>query len=169
MESARAQIFQLFIRRFSLLALACILLLSIYLLDERRELLEHTKTLEITLINNASRDADHVMKRVLRDLLHLSKEIESGLSSRPGASMPIAETTRKFIIFSEIKPYFDQVRFLGMSGMEVIRINHSAAGIEVVPKERLQNKGDRYYFKDAISLKKGEVYISPLDLNIEGK
>ncbi len=37
-----------------------------------------------------------------------------------------------------------------------------------MPEDKLQNKANRYYFKDSVNLDKGEVYISPFDLNIEG-
>jgi HD-GYP domain-containing protein (c-di-GMP phosphodiesterase class II) len=37
-----------------------------------------------------------------------------------------------------------------------------------VPEDKLQNKANRYYFKDSVNLDKGEIYISPFDLNVEG-
>jgi signal transduction histidine kinase len=39
--------------------------------------------------------------------------------------------------------------------------------VVVVPQERLQNKGERYYFTDAFARKPGELYVSRLDLNVE--
>jgi signal transduction histidine kinase len=35
-------------------------------------------------------------------------------------------------------------------------------------KAKLQNKGNRYFFTDSIKLAPGDIFISPLDLNIEG-
>ena len=37
-----------------------------------------------------------------------------------------------------------------------------------IPAERLQNKGTRYFFTDTMALNPGQVFVSPLDLNIEG-
>jgi two-component sensor histidine kinase len=71
-------------------------------------------------------------------------------------------------LFSRGSRQYDQVRVIDNSGMESIRINLSREGVPiVVPDQELQNKGKRYYFLDTIKLGEGEVFISPLDLNIE--
>lgn len=49
-----------------------------------------------------------------------------------------------------------------------MRVNQTSKGTFVVPQTELQNKADRYYFSDTMKLERGEYYISPLDLNIEG-
>jgi hypothetical protein len=51
--------------------------------------------------------------------------------------------------------------------MEVVRVNYSRGNPAVVPRGQLQNKSSRYYFADAFRLGGGEVFASPLDLNIE--
>ena len=71
------------------------------------------------------------------------------------------------ISFSEKKGVYDQIRFLNEKGMEDIRINYNKGNPTMVSKEKLQFKGDRYYFKETIKLKKGEIFLSAFDLNIE--
>ncbi|WP_421716197.1 ATP-binding protein [Arcobacter arenosus] len=61
-----------------------------------------------------------------------------------------------------------QLRFLDRNGIEKIRIEKDKNN-KVFEEKNLQDKSDRYYFKKTISLKKGEYYISNLDLNIEHK
>jgi len=51
--------------------------------------------------------------------------------------------------------------------MEVVRINNTNDVQAIVAKRYMQDKHDRYYFTDALKLEPGEIYISPLDLNIE--
>jgi diguanylate cyclase (GGDEF)-like protein/PAS domain S-box-containing protein len=51
--------------------------------------------------------------------------------------------------------------------MEVVRIDRSDNGAVNIPTPELQKKHDRYYFQKAIALKSGEIYLSPLDLNVE--
>jgi len=53
------------------------------------------------------------------------------------------------------------------NGDEKIRINIGSDGGYLVPEQDLQNKKDRYYFTETVKLNVGNVYISPLDLNIE--
>ncbi|MCI5120144.1 MAG: PAS domain-containing sensor histidine kinase [Candidatus Electrothrix sp. AUS4] len=51
--------------------------------------------------------------------------------------------------------------------MERIRVDYTPDGPKVLPAQFLQNKGDRYYIQETLKLHSGEIYISPLDLNIE--
>jgi len=62
-------------------------------------------------------------------------------------------------------PDIDKLRFIDVSGMEIVRINNTHGNIEVVPDRDLQNKAERYFFKAGMQKKPGEIYISPLDLN----
>jgi PAS domain S-box-containing protein len=59
------------------------------------------------------------------------------------------------------------VRYLNASGQEVIRINYNDGKPIIVPHERMQDKSARYFFRDVFRLNQGEVYVSPLDLNVE--
>ena len=69
--------------------------------------------------------------------------------------------------FARSKPVYQQVRLLDVSGREVLRINRSGDDVELVPAARLQSKSDRYYFREALAIGPGEVFVSPLDLNVE--
>ncbi|MEE9165744.1 MAG: histidine kinase, partial [Nitrospinota bacterium] len=60
-----------------------------------------------------------------------------------------------------------QMRVLDQTGMEKIRVNFKDDKVIAVPEVDLQDKSSRYYFKKAQKLKKGEVYISMVDLNKE--
>ncbi len=65
------------------------------------------------------------------------------------------------------KGRYDQIRYLDNRGMEIIRINLVANKAVIVPASALQNKAQRYFFKETLKLGEGGIYISPLDLNIE--
>lgn len=62
-----------------------------------------------------------------------------------------------------------QIRYLNKEGKEDIRINrkHIADKPYFTPENKLQNKSDRYYFKEVESLPEGKVWISKMDLNME--
>lgn len=80
-----------------------------------------------------------------------------------------------FLTIQKSLPNLRQVRYIDNSGQEIIRVDgiiNKKSGVlikesYIVPKNKLQNKKDRYYFKDFIILPKEEVGISKLDLNIE--
>lgn len=79
-----------------------------------------------------------------------------------------SELQKDLSLFSRGAKIYDQIRILDSSGMEKIRINYNKAnGIEIVKEDKLQNKKNRYYFTDTYCLNEGEIFVSPLDLNIE--
>ncbi len=69
---------------------------------------------------------------------------------------------------NRFSPTFDQIRLLDLNGREKVRvdldINNNA---KVCPVSQLQDKSNRYYFREAIPLSNNQIYMSPLDLNIE--
>lgn len=72
-----------------------------------------------------------------------------------------------FLQFSQNQSDYSQIRFLNKTGQEQVRINHIGNRYEVVQADEMQDKSQRYYFQKSLTLKQGEVYISPLDQNME--
>ncbi|WP_323751074.1 diguanylate cyclase domain-containing protein [Marinobacter sp.] len=67
----------------------------------------------------------------------------------------------------EQKPRYSQLRFLDHDGMELIRLEKNDQRVIQKHANALQFKGERYYSIEAAALSMGEVYVSPLDLNVE--
>lgn len=74
---------------------------------------------------------------------------------------------RDYVTLANAYPHIYQIRYLAANGSEIVRVDKKGESVLVVPAERLQDKGDRYYFRDAMRRKPGELYVSPLDLNVE--
>ncbi len=72
-----------------------------------------------------------------------------------------------FTIFARTYPQVYQIRFINTQGVEIVRIEKEAQKVKVVPVSELQNKSQRYYVQEALKRDVGEVYISPMDLNVE--
>jgi len=72
-----------------------------------------------------------------------------------------------YAALARFSKYVYQIRLLGMDGQEWIRVDRRAQDVIVVPPQELQYKGDRYYFRAASALQPGQLYVSPLDLNVE--
>ncbi len=75
--------------------------------------------------------------------------------------------TKLLKIFSQEKKIYAQIRFLDTNGAEIIRINYNNGKPYPVSEQDLQEKSSRYYFQGINKLAKDELYISPLDLNVE--
>jgi len=67
------------------------------------------------------------------------------------------------------KKLYYQIRILDIDGNEKILLKYDMKTNQILetPNDELQNKFHRGYFKEAMKLKKGEFYISPMTLNIE--
>ena len=85
-----------------------------------------------------------------------------------GHSANYLHLNKHILSFAQAKPIYDQVRFLDITGMEVVRANQHPNGYAyLVPENQLQNKSSRYYFHNALSLPRNTLYVSRLDLNME--
>ncbi len=60
-----------------------------------------------------------------------------------------------------------QLRFLDAKGVEKLRFDRDSIGAYPYKKAVLQDKSDRYYFKEAAKLPEGKIYTSRIDYNVE--
>lgn len=72
-----------------------------------------------------------------------------------------------FKIFLASNPGYDQVRILNLDGKEVIRVNCNKDSVYEVIDSSLQGKSKRDYYKKSLFLEDNQLYVSPLDLNME--
>ncbi|MBW3696211.1 sensor domain-containing diguanylate cyclase [Vibrio sp. T187] len=63
--------------------------------------------------------------------------------------------------------YYSQLRFLDNDGMERIRVNHENNITTVIAPSQLQDKSNRDYFAEALTLKPNQVISYGLDLEVE--
>ncbi len=159
------------LKRFALIYLPIVMVLSIALLSSTR--LDEQRRMEKREVRESSRI------EIARGLV--AQEFSAVTSDlRVIASLPLLlwyqdsgnpahreELERLFLVLAREARRYDQVRYLDASGQEVIRINYNDGKPAIVPREQLQNKSGRYYFGDTLKLKQSEVFVSPLDLNIE--
>ncbi|WP_392476464.1 response regulator [Nostoc sp. C110] len=106
------------------------------------------------------------------DLMFLATQNElQSILNRPGGTIETLELrqaiAKEYFSMSQQKQLYDQIRFLDTTGKEIVRVNFNKGQPSVVPDEKLQVQAKRYWFKDTLPLKSGEVFVSPLDLNIE--
>lgn len=81
--------------------------------------------------------------------------------------MATTRLERDYAALASLYPHIYQIRLIADDGREWVRVDRKPKGVYVVPSEELQSKGDRYYFRDAMDVKPGQIYVSPLDLNVE--
>ena len=74
-----------------------------------------------------------------------------------------------FLSIARSDNFIMQLRMIDINGQELLRVDRNVcyALPYLVTKTKLQNKKNRYYFKEIIQLQKDKIWTSNLDLNIE--
>ncbi|WP_269532302.1 PAS domain S-box protein [Chitinimonas sp. BJYL2] len=78
-----------------------------------------------------------------------------------------AEHADHFLSLMRFKPVYDQIRLLDLQGKERLRVNLNRGDPYPVPAISLQDKRGHDYFRDAVNLSRGRIFLSSLDLNVE--
>lgn len=121
-----------------------------------------SETLNVDLVR---RTITSDIANVVSDLMFLAeRSAQERHLDRARARRNVA---REFLVFARNKRIYDHIRFLGTDGRELVRINYADGRSRVIPGKDLQDKSQRYYFREALDTPRGEIYMSPLDLNIE--
>ncbi|MCA9390212.1 cache domain-containing protein [candidate division WWE3 bacterium] len=126
------------------------------------------------LINQTNTAFDTYTSHVNEELLHSAQDLDDVIQASELATLIAQDTdenrnafAQKAIEITEHHTTYTQVRFIDEEGQEIVRIDRQDGQIIQVDEAHLQNKINRYYVTDTLKLNEGEVYISPLDLNIE--
>lgn len=116
--------------------------------------------LQLDLISNN-------FESISSDLLFLTKQNELLHLVNTNKTTYKEWIAKEYLELCKEKQIYDQIRFIDQEGMEVIRVNYNNGTPVIVPENNLQYKGERYYFHNSLSLNENELFISPLDLNME--
>jgi PAS domain-containing protein len=143
-------------------------LIAFWHYSEYRRELRFMQSMEVTRIETGIDSIQREFQVITSDLLVLAEGPSLQRFLESGLQADRQELEAEFLNFSRYKRKYDQIRFLDRQGQEIVRINWNNGQPAAVPADELQNKGQRYYFQDTYRLGAGEVFVSPLDLNIEG-
>lgn len=134
---------------------------------ESKEYLSHLELEEKVSLKFQVEVVSNHFATIISDLQYLSKQNELLTMLDHGNDAEKRLIAKEYLSFVHLKTMYDQIRYLDESGMEIVRVNYNNGLPYVVQDHDLQFKGDRYYFKDMMALKAGQVFVSPLDLNVE--
>ena len=135
------------------------------------EIKNQTSTLEIREFSNVLlkvKSIENHLNPVVADLSFMVNHHNLQEFLNSGTEISKKNLQAEFLLGVTVKTYYDQIRFIDNDGMEIVRVNYNNGNPAVVPYIQLQDKKNRYYFKETINLDRGGIYASPFDLNIEG-
>lgn len=148
------------------------ILYTVYKAEYEKALLD-LKQDETTAIELQSNRITRIFVLIVGDLTFLTQENElldlAELTGQPQLLETTAALAKEYLALARSRTVYDQIRFIDRTGMERARVDFNNGNPIIIPPQQLQNKSDRYYFQESISLPRGDIYLSPLDLNVEGK
>uniref|UniRef100_UPI0035651695 diguanylate cyclase domain-containing protein n=1 Tax=Amphritea sp. TaxID=1872502 RepID=UPI0035651695 len=149
----------------SSLSLLLLLLLNVYQQQQHNSVSQvvTAEQPQLALIRKSLND--HISIAAL-DTLILARQ-ENLQEWLDGDTTAKSRLTHDYLSLASIKPVYEQIRFIDETGIEQIRIDQGSLEPVIIGTESLQDKHNRYYFTDSFKLSSGQVYISPMDLNIE--
>ncbi len=164
---SRFRVFRKFLLYF--LPLACLFTglyyLAYYYNFHQKQSLEQAAEFRHTQLARAVLIRD--LELIASDLLLLARSPEMRTLVNSGKNGLLPAVQNRFLDLARDRHIYDQIRYLDQTGQEVIRINFDGEVSEVIDEDQLQFKGDRYYFQETSRLGENEIFVSPLDLNVE--
>lgn len=155
-------------------------IISVYSINSSSRELTSLVTAQMKLEGeNSKKSIDQLIDISKADVLYLSQTppIQGIVRSRenngidPQDKSSYSEWVKRlniiFVSFLEARPYYYQLRYLDEKGNELVRVNSKSGSVEILQGSQLQNKFNTEYFKETINLPRGEINISPINLNRE--
>ncbi len=121
--------------------------------------------LESSLIQRGVRQIEREFETATLDLFFVADLVSGAIDG--DAPVGLAGLERSLITLVSRRTDHAQIRFIDAAGRERLRVESTSAGPRIVLDPELQDEGDRDYFTDTMRLQQGEVYVSPMELNVE--
>ncbi|MEW8522962.1 MAG: PAS domain S-box protein [Candidatus Thiodiazotropha endolucinida] len=127
-----------------------------------------TRQSEMLSLNQSKSVFEQLLQGAMHDLMYIAAVDDLRQFAIPSERGRYSELLAlDFKSMVEEKGQFDQIRYLNADGKEVVRVNYRNGMGVIVPEAELQDKSGRYYFTETMSKDRDEVFVSPLDLNVE--
>jgi PAS domain S-box-containing protein len=134
---------------------------------ELRSLRGHLQTGETHTLQLAQKLVESVVTDITADAQYLAGSATAINWLTDGTDSQLIDVQNDLLNFAAKREVYDQVRIIDLNGHERVRINKQPHGYVIAKRDTLQDKSSRYYVQEGLRLTKGEVYMSPFDLNIE--
>ncbi len=133
--------------------------------DDQKEILKADSSIDAT---SNSRSIERFLAGNVRNAMYLASDPElKAAADKPPTAANLKKLAASYVRFSLAHPTYFKIRWIDELGMELLVIRNMEGQIALVDKGELENKRNRYYFQESMSLKPGEAYVSPLDLDVE--
>lgn len=105
------------------------------------------------------------IKRLDEELMHLRDDENFREFVKNDTKKEFVE--KHFIHILEQLPELFQLRYINNDGFEIIKARFENNMIYLIPKNKLQDKSHRYYYKEIMQLDETKMWLSKIDFNME--
>ena len=156
--------------KYSSVLLACaVVVVTLFRFDEFAVGTEHKKKQAVVINSGLAGFSQQVLASAVRDIGILVNTSQLQNYAVSPTSQNQQELTSYLFSYARNNARYTQVRLLSLSGDELVRINNTPRGPALVPAIELQNKAHRDYVIRSQTLNPNQVYVSPIDVNIENR
>ncbi|GJM30364.1 MAG: hypothetical protein DHS20C17_29990 [Cyclobacteriaceae bacterium] len=119
--------------------------------------------------NLAAKSFNSLLNEVANDIAVTTNNPILGRFIGDPEEATLEDLTRMFSVILENKPNYFQIRLLDVNdnGKELIRYDKQQGRVIRTPDDKLQFKGDRLYYQEALKTPRGTYYYSDINLNEE--
>lgn len=149
------------------LALAAIAVMLLLYRAQSDASLTSTKTSEQKSVEVAQQRFVATLATVVSDIRYLAQDPTLRRWLADDNPTTWADVGEEYLAFVSTKGLYDKVRFIDLTGRERVRANWNKGEPRRVPEDELQDKAVRYFIRETLKLKAGDIYVSPFDLNVE--
>lgn len=156
-----------FLKRF--LPVAALILLAgwFYERGEDQRLLSKLESQETVRVSLSKASVLRQIDLIAGDLAFMAEHYAVQKLVNDPSSPEIFRLEKNLQSLVKTRQVYGQARWIDAQGQEKVRVDLVNGEPILIPRENLQNKADRYYVAAAMQKKDREIYISPLDLNVE--
>lgn len=147
------------------LVLSIALLVSIWVDDQRR--IERVSVREDARVSIARDVVAQDFAAALTDVRLVAQQPLLKLYLDGGPAAPSDQMADYFLALAAETDRYVQLRYLDKDGHELVRVDYNEGEGVVVPTAQLQDNHDLSYVDETLKLAAGEIYVSPMELNIE--
>lgn len=132
-----------------------------------RNAIRELRSSEEMAVRLAAARLERYLETPHRDVVYFSSVDDFRELIREETPDRLSRVIRDAVLFSNTARIYAEIRWIDETGLERFRIEQKDGAAVIVPQNRLQSKGARYFFTDTMALTQGQVFVSPLDLNVD--
>jgi len=154
---------KIFLKTFGLILLVTSLVYIIFIIEQYQNIINNKDNVIKLELQQKTKIITEDLKNIEKDLNFIGEYTRSIIKN--DHEKMIQNLENYFFIFSKNHKMFQQLRYLDIDGKELVRVDN--VNEKTIIKRDLQNKSSRYYYQKSQNLQENEIYVSPLDLNME--